>query len=106
MLHADSLELRRLHCDILMYFKILHNKLDTVPDNYFTLSHNTHTRGNAMKLMKPPHFTCLTLGQFNTRAIDVWNSLPTEMVNCFSVSSFKSMLNNVNFSHYCKSNLA
>ena len=105
LLQADTLELRRLYCDLLMYFKILNNKLDINPSDHFKFSHNSRTRGNSLKLIKPSHFTCLSVGQFNTRAIDAWNDLPNEIVTCVSAPCFKAMLRFVDFSHYCKATL-
>jgi hypothetical protein len=91
-LNVSSLELRRLHSDLVMYFKIINSYIDVDVEQYFTLSHNTQTRGHNFKLIKSFSHTDKVKNQFKLRAIDIWNSLPYNIVNTHSVSSFKHLL--------------
>ena len=67
-LKLESLELRRLKADLMMYYKIVHEIVDLKFDDFFKLSLN-NTRSNGYKLLKPfleqlQHKTILIL--------DVW----------------------------------
>ena len=50
-LKAIPLELRRLHLDLIMVYKLLHNMLDVPWSNYFSLK-NSITRGHELTLAK------------------------------------------------------
>jgi hypothetical protein len=93
-LKASSLELRRLQCDLIMYFKIINGFVDIDSGKYFLFSHNTQTRGHKFKLIKQSSHTNKVENQFKLRAINVWNSLPSTIVNAQSVSYFKHVLHN------------
>ena len=53
MLGLERLELRRLHADLIYCFNIIHNFTCLCPDDFFTLSDVTATRGNDLKLVLP-----------------------------------------------------
>jgi hypothetical protein len=101
-LHASSLELRRLHSDLVMYYRIMHSYVDVDVSHYFMMSHNTQTRGHNFKLVKERCSNNKVENQFKFRVIDIWNSLPYNTVNATSVYSFKSLLyhsNLIDFLH-------
>ena len=52
-LGLDRLELRRLHADLIMCYKMVH-KLVSIPfDHFFTLSQYNSTCGHSLKLFYP-----------------------------------------------------
>ena len=100
-LGIDSLEVRRLKCDLVMYFKILHNLIDVDPKLYFTTAGHNLTRGHALKLHKPICSNNIQLHNFKCRAINAWNSLNNETVMNNNVNTFKTKLKYVNLSESC-----
>jgi len=99
-LNAPSLELRRLHFDLVMYFKIIHGIIDVDMNQYFVISHNTRTRGHNFKLNTSLVNNNKLKTQFKLRAIDAWNNLPYIIVNSSSVDCFKRNLRECNFNSY------
>ena len=91
-LNLPSLDYRRKRFDIIQVFKIVH-KIDHINMNvFFTYSDNNHLRGHNLKLIKPRANKSLRLNSFAHRTIQVWNNLPTEVVNSKSVTQFKTKL--------------
>jgi len=75
-------------------YKLLTLKYDKNVVLSLGLSHNTRTRGNALKLEtvrakydKRKHF-------FSDRIVSVWNSLPDSVIEVESVNAFKNALDN------------
>ena len=99
-LNASSLELRRIHSDLIMYFKIINNIVDVDVNKYFLFSHNTQTRGHNFKLTKELSVTNKVENQFKSRAIGIWNNLPYNTVNASSVSCFKRLLHAQNLNEF------
>ncbi len=99
---ATLLELRRLHFDLVMVYKILHNYVDIDFSDFFTLWVNTSARRHD-KLLYPSlsklncrfHF-------FSNRIINLWNTLPALVVESKSVVIFKRHLSTVNLSDFLK----
>ena len=63
-----------------------------IPDKFFTMS-TLPTRGNSLKIFKRCSRMKMRASVFSNRIIDVWNSLPKNVVIASSLNSFKSMLN-------------
>jgi len=98
-LNADSLELRRLKLCLTMIFKILHGFVAIDAESIFTLS-STCTRGHNFKIEKPlPKVNCF-MHSFACRDIQLWNSLPVNVVNARNVVVFKSLLDKQDFNKY------
>jgi len=104
MLNLKSLELRRLHCDMSMVYKLLHNLTDVDPKDLLNQQVTGYsTRGSAdFKLMKQHVRTNVALNMFTNRVVNVWNSLPGSVKGKSNVVSFKTALSCVNFSKYLK----
>ena len=93
-LGLPSLEYRRERADVIQVYKILHN-IDKVDKNkLFTLSGYTATRGHSLKLFKRRSRLKIRANSFSNRVVDVWNSLPEQVVQAPSLYCFKSRLNN------------
>ncbi len=90
-LHAQSLELRRLHLDLIFLFKILHGLFDFDYGHYFQF-HDTVTRGHTWKLKTKNVNTTLRQNSFAVRIIGPWNA----------VAVFKRKLHEVNFSRFLR----
>ena len=53
MLGLERLETRRLHADLTMCYKIVHNLVDIPFDEFFKYSEHNSTRGHPLKLFQP-----------------------------------------------------
>ncbi len=72
-------------------YKFTHDIWD-VEDSLLTPSHEVGTRGHEHKLFKQ-RFETNTRGHFfSNRVIDLWNSLPHDVVTAPDVDSFKNRL--------------
>jgi len=87
-LNILSLELRRLHADLILTYKILFGHVD-IDVSLFDFC-STSTRGHPFKLFRPKHHTNhgTRSSFFCERIINVWNSLPSTVnfgsLNCLS----------------------
>ena len=57
---------------------------------WFKLSGNNRTRGHCYKLVKTRSRLDIRKNFFSQRVINVWNSLPSEVVEAESVNAFKN----------------
>ena len=92
-LKLPTLKFRRLRGDLIETFKILQNIYDKrVTGGMFELCENTITRGHSLKIVK--HRCRLDIRKYfyTNRVIDVWNSLPEEVVRSKTVNSFKNRI--------------
>ena len=99
-LNLESLELRRLKADLVMYFKIVHGAVDLNADDFFKRSPIDNTRSNGYKLSKPYFKTFAAQNHFNSRCIRIWNALPVEIMACKSTTAFKRKLNGTDLNKY------
>ena len=79
-LNLPSLLYRFRGGDLIFLFKLLNDYFELDYTNFFTLSHNTHTRGHSFKLLKPPAYHLCRVNFFGTRVITDWNNLTTDIV--------------------------
>ena len=93
-----TLELRRLHFDLVFCYKIVFGLVHVNCDDFFTFATVANTRGHDYKLYKPYRSSNLRkkFQFFTDRVINVWNSLPST-VNFTSLMAFRCSLNNVDF---------
>ena len=87
-----SLYCRRQRGDLIETFKILKRYLDVNHLNFFTLSPIDFTRGHDYKLFKPRSKLLVRSKFFTNRVIDLWNSLPYQVINVQSIIEFKNNL--------------
>ena len=80
---------------MIQVFKILKgiDRLD--PDQFFTMSAESTTRGHGLKMMKT--FSRLGVRQnvFSQRVVNDWNSFPAEVVESPTLNTFKSRLDKI-----------
>ncbi len=100
--NLESLELRRIHYDLILVYKIVHQKIALNFDDYFKLAKSTVTRGHTYKLEVPRCKTNISKFFFANRVVPVWNSLSAETVASRTIRTFKVRLNAENLSKLLK----
>ncbi|XP_033731479.1 uncharacterized protein LOC117321118 [Pecten maximus] len=92
-LGLPTLEYRRERADIIQTYKIL-NKLDILETGtLFQETGRTTTRGHSRKIYKRPFRLNKTGNFYSNRVINIWNSLPEEVISAPSINAFKSRIN-------------
>ena len=97
-LEMQSLEHRRLLCDLRMCFGIVHRNIALRFDDLFAFSNNAFTRGHPFELTVPLAKTDVRKYFFAVRIVPVWNSLPNNFVTASSIQAFKSLISAHDFS--------
>ena len=100
-LNLQSLELRRLHSDLILAYKILFGLVDVVATDFFTFSSVSHnTRGHAYKLMGHQSRVNIRHHFFTERIVNPWNSIVAKPADFDNLKSFTKCLNNSDFSMF------
>ena len=76
------------------FLQVIKRKIQAGVFYIFTLSQNTHSRGNSLKLYIPYTHRQFRLYYFSVRIINHWNQLPNEIVNCTSTKCLKTQIDN------------
>jgi V8-like Glu-specific endopeptidase len=85
-----TLKYRRLRGDMIETFKIINGIYDRdVTDGLLDLDQNTRTRGNDKKLKKKYSKLNILKFSFTNRIVDIWNSLPNEVITAKTVNNFE-----------------
>ena len=90
-LNLPTLETRRLRGDLIETFKIIKGFDNVNPLHFFEFDNGT-TRNNGYKLKGKRFQTNVAKFFFTNRVINIWNSLPTAVVEAKSINSFKNRL--------------
>ncbi len=93
-LRLPTLVYRRKRGDMIQTFKYLHGIHDSNTETLFKRINDDRTRGHNLKLFKERTYTSTRANFFTARIIDMWNSLPQEVVSAPSVDAFKARLDN------------
>ena len=101
-LNLESLELRRIRCDLIYTYKLLFGLTDLEPTEFFQLRTGTASRGHPYKLLVQCCRTNIRHNFFTHRVVKIWNSLSEQEVDFSSLRKFKSGLNSKILSRYCK----
>ena len=99
--NLPSLELRRLHCDLLRCYKIMFGHVDINFDDMFELRMSTDTRRHKYKLFKKRNTSSLRSSFYTERVVNVWNHLPSD-VKFNTLSAFERTMKLVDFTDYLK----
>jgi hypothetical protein len=102
LLGLDTLEIRRIRNDLVLYYKIMHGYSVLSATENFQRSANTETRGHSLKLVKPFCRTKFLENAFHVRRVNLWNNLTEKHVSAPSVNSFVSQLNEIDLHCECK----
>ena len=99
LLNLQSLEVRRLHFDLILCYRIVFGLVSVNKDDFFQLN-NVSTRGHPYKLYKPFSHCRTRTSFFSIRIVNVWNDLPADIVDFRSLQSFKKTVTTVDLSKY------
>ena len=101
VLALDSLEARRIYFDLIMVYKILYGLVDMNRNDYFTFA-SSRTRGHSMKLcVNYSRINCRKYF-FSNRVINIWNSLPENIVTSVSLFVFKKKIYAHDIACFCR----
>ena len=100
-LGLPSLELRRLHLDLVFCYKIVFGLVSVKLDDFFEIRSDSRTRGHAYKLFKSRCTSIIRSNFFTERVINIWNCLPPT-VNFTTLTSFRRTIQDVDFSRFMK----
>ena len=73
-------------------YKIIHGLYDTAVAPSLIMSQVSHTRGNTSKLQKNVFKCDIRKYFFTERVVNLWNSLPSLVVDASSLNCFKTQL--------------
>ena len=96
MVDLERLELRRLHADLKLCFNILHGYSTLHFNEFFEYSNTTITRGHSFKIHVPNSRINIRQSFFCVRVINIWNSLPDNIVSATSPALFNKLLHDIN----------
>ena len=103
ILGLEPLELRRLRCDLIQYYKIFNNLTPLSPSDYFTVHQpSLSSRASSSLLIKPFKRPNYVLSSFFYRSIDCWNSLSLTVKQSKSLRVFKSDLPSIDLTKFLK----
>ena len=95
-LNLPLLESRRTCNRAIMMFKILNNLVDISIDPTVLVPNTLPTRGHNQRFRQLPVRTNSFGKSFFPDSIKIWNQLPTPIVNCNDLETFKLQLYNFN----------
>ncbi len=91
-LNLPTLKFRRIRGDMIEVYKMLSGKYDPNVKIQIPIVTQSITRGNTLKLSNVRSHYDLRKYNFSSRIVNIWNSLPTELVTVISINSFKNGL--------------
>ena len=86
LIGVTSHQTRRLRGDLINIYKKIND------EKLFILRNNQRTRGHNKTLVMPIVNNNIKLHSFSVRSINMWNSLPNDIVNSRNLNSFKNYL--------------
>ena len=93
-LNLFSLTKRRLRGDLITVFKIFRGFTNINPNDYFSTDESRITRSNGFKIIGKRFETNEAKYFFFNRIVNVWNGLPSNVVNSITIETFKTRLDN------------
>ena len=91
-LNLFSVKGRLLRHDIIMYWKIFHELSSISRDQVFPSPFMGNTRGHTFKIFHTRSQIEVRRRFFTMRIVNLWNNLPSDLVLCDSITSFKQLL--------------
>ena len=89
-LNLFTLSKRRLRGDLITLFKIFKGFTNMNPDNFLTIDRSNFTRNNGFKIIGKRFKTNEAKHFFFNRIINIWNGLPSNVVDSGTIETFKS----------------
>ena len=109
ILNLETLELRRIKLDLILFYKIKHQLIYLDFDDFFINSniHNNYNLRRHKSYLDKPHLPKSSHKRtlFSHRIINTWNKLPQNVVSSMNLSIFKSNLNRINLILYIPTKL-
>ena len=94
-LHWDSLETQRTKSSLVMFYKMINNLAAIPYEHYLKPITNSTTRHSHQHQILPSSSSKNAFKfSFFPRTILIWNSLPEELVNCNSITTFRTTIDN------------
>jgi len=103
-LGLESLEIRRLHTDVLLAYRIMFGMVRLNSNEFFTLRNQPHLRGHKYVMNKQRCSNNRRINFFSNRIVNLWNNLPSSRTDFNSFCKFDKSLNNDYLLLYCKLN--
>ena len=91
-LNLFSVKGRLLRADLILMWKIFHGISSITPQDLFSMEVRPGNRGHRFKIRKLFAGSEQRSRFFSYRHIDLWNSLPSEVVSAASITTFKRKL--------------
>ena len=91
-LNLFTLSKRRLRGDLITLFKMFKGFMNMNPDNFITLDRSNFTRNNGFKIIGKRFKTNEAKHFFFNRVINIWNGLPSNVVDSGTIEIFKNRL--------------
>jgi hypothetical protein len=101
-LKLDSLEVRRLRADQTLYYKIFNGLIDLQFSDFFDVANNSITRGHSYKIHTKRVANDIDRANFSKRVVNIWNSLPNNIVSSTSLGQFKLKLSEFDVTPFTK----
>ena len=102
-LELEPLELRRLHFDLIQYYKVLNNLTCIEPNSYFHPHYPPPSSRNPTPFLQKSSNSNLCLhSTFFHRYLDCWNALPVLVKQAPSLASFKRQIKSFDLSKYLR----
>ena len=90
-LNLFSLTKRRLRGDLIEVFKIIKGIENMDKEKYFTIDTSNITRNNGYKIVGKRFQTNEAKHFFFNRVVNVWNGLPSNVIDCSTTDIFKKV---------------
>ncbi|MFZ2538339.1 MAG: reverse transcriptase family protein [Oscillospiraceae bacterium] len=100
IIKLKSLEHRRLIADLIIVFNIVHGLSSLELDYFFDVSNKKNLRGHQFHFTIPLVKLNLRRFFFSHRVLNVWNSLPSDIVSAGNTAQFKRAINRYDFSKF------
>ena len=91
-LNLFSLTKRRMGGDLIEVFKIFEGYSNLNVNKYFNIDNSNTTRNNGCKIIHKRFKSHEAKYFFCNRVVNIWNKLPSEIVNSSSIPSFKNKI--------------
>ena len=96
----DSLEIRRIRADLVMIYKMYHEKVNLNFNDFFTVTTHKKTRSNGLKFEHEKPRLDIRKYSFAVRATKIWNQLPLPIVLAKCLKTFQTELNKFDLSRF------
>ena len=101
ILNLSSLEERRIFQDLVLFYEMVREALETGTETFFTFANN-NLRGHRFKVREMGSNLNCRKYFFINRTAQIWNKLDPHVAEAESLNSFKHRLRSVHLKEYCR----